>query len=205
MEEELERILKPVQTVRKTFPDMMISIDTYRAKVAKEAVYAGADIINDISGGSMDADMFKTVAGLKVPYILTHIQGTPQTMQLAPAYHNVVAEVKDWLSGRLEKLRSMGVKEVIIDPGFGFGKTVEHNFRLLKNLEELAKTGAPVLAGLSRKSMINKLLNINSKDSIIGTSVLNQIALQNGARILRVHDVKEAKEVVKLDQYIKGL
>jgi dihydropteroate synthase len=205
LEEELRRLIPAVLSVRKKFPAVLISADTYRAKAAREAVKAGANIINDISGGSMDEEMFATVAELGVPYVLMHIQGTPQTMQVNPHYDDVTTEVLSWLKERVDALRKMGVREIIIDPGFGFGKTVEHNFRLLKDLGKFSELGCPVLAGLSRKSMINKLLKINSKDSITGTTVLNNIALQNGAKILRVHDVKEAKEVLKLEQYLKNL
>ncbi|MFL5762982.1 MAG: dihydropteroate synthase [Bacteroidia bacterium] len=204
-EEELRRLIPAIQSVRKNFPEIIISADTYRAGTAKEAVKAGADMINDISGGTMDDEMFRTVAGLKVPYILMHIRGTPQTMQLDPVYNDVVSDVLSWINDRLTLLRNMGVRDVIIDPGFGFGKTVKHNFQLLKNLGEFTKSGCPVMVGLSRKSMINKILNINTKDSVTGTSVLNHIAVQNGASILRVHDVKEAKQVIMLENYLNDL
>lgn len=202
--EELERLIKVIKSVRKAHPQTLISVDTYRAVVAEQAIYAGANIINDISGGTLDAQMFETVAKLKVPYVLMHIQGNPQTMQENPVYTDVVEEVTAFFEENLKKLNALGLLQVILDPGFGFGKTVEHNYELLKNLEKFQKFKLPVLAGLSRKSMVNKLLNINSKDSLNGTSILNTIAAQNGAKILRVHDVKEAIEVVKICEKLKG-
>lgn len=202
--EESERLLKVVSSVRKHFPDTLISVDTFRANMAEEAVKRGANIINDISGGTMDPAMFETVARLQIPYVLMHIQGTPQTMQQNPVYTDVLKEVYEHLESRLKQLQNLGLKEVIIDPGFGFGKTVDHNFELLKNLSRFKELGCPVLAGISRKSIVNKLLNISSKDSLNGTSVLNTIALQNGAKIIRVHDVKEAKEVITILEKLKG-
>jgi dihydropteroate synthase len=202
--EESERLLKVVVSVRKHFPESLISVDTFRSAIARNAVDSGANIINDISGGMLDPDMFKTVAQLQVPYVLMHIQGTPQNMQLDPVYENVVKEVFDHLKNRLEQLHALGVKEVIIDPGFGFGKTLEHNFELLRNLEKFREMDCPVLVGVSRKSIVNKLLNIKSKDSLNGTSVLNAIAIQRGANIIRVHDVKEAKEVITILEKMKG-
>lgn len=201
--EELERLTKVIKSVRKAHPQTLISIDTYRAIVAEQAVFCGANIINDISGGTLDSKMFETVAKLKVPYVLMHIQGNPQTMQENPVYTDVVKEVSLFFEENLKKLNALGVKQVILDPGFGFGKTLEHNYELLKNLEKLQAFNLPVLAGLSRKSMINKLLNISSKDSINGTSILNTIAVQNGAKILRVHDVKEAIEVRRILEQLK--
>jgi len=201
--EELDRLIKVIKSVRKAHPQTLISVDTYRAIVAEQAVASGANIINDISGGTLDAKMFETVAKLNVPYVLMHIQGNPQTMQENPVYSDVVKEVLAFFEENLKKLNALGVKQVILDPGFGFGKTLEHNYELLKNLEKLQAFNLPVLAGLSRKSMINKLLNISSKESINGTSILNTIAVQNGAKILRVHDVKEAVEVVQIHHYLK--
>ena len=201
--EESERLIKVVKSVRKAHPQTLISVDTYRAIVAELAVGCGANIINDISGGTLDPMMFETVAKLNVPYVLMHIQGNPQTMQKNPVYTDVVAEVTAFFEENLKKLNALGVKQVILDPGFGFGKTVDHNYELLKNLQKFQDFKLPILAGLSRKSMINKLLNISSKDSLNGTSILNTIAVQNGAKILRVHDVKEAKEVIKICQHLK--
>jgi dihydropteroate synthase len=166
--------------------------------VAREAIGAGASIINDISGGDMDAKMFETVAALQSPYVLMHMQGTPQTMQINPVYSNVVTDVIGSLKLKMEKLRSFGVHDIIVDPGFGFGKTNEHNFRLLKNLNLFKILKAPILVGVSRKSMINKTLNIKAQDALNGTTALNMSALMNGANILRVHDVKEAMETIQL-------
>ena len=202
--EELERLLPVIKSIRKAHPQTLISIDTYRSNVAKQAVGLGANIINDISGGTLDPKMFETVAKLNVPYVLMHIQGTPQTMQENPVYIDVVKEVEAFFEENLKKLDALGVKHVILDPGFGFGKTVEHNYQLLKNLDKFQQFKMPILAGLSRKSMINKLLNISSKDSLNGTSILNAIAVQNGAKMLRVHDVIEAVEVVKICEKLKG-
>lgn len=201
-EEELKRLLPALKSIRESFPECIISVDTWRAVVAKKAVAEGANIINDISGGTMDAYMFETIAQLKVPYILMHIQGTPQTMQQNPTYNDVVNEVIDFLAERIQKLRLLGVSDIIVDPGFGFGKTLEHNFTLLKHLEQFAILDCPILVGVSRKSMITKALNIKADESLNGTTVLNTISLMKGAKILRVHDVKEAVEAVKLTSLI---
>lgn len=197
-EDELLRTIKHIELIIKSFPNTILSIDTWRSRVAKEAISAGAAIINDISGGDMDAQMFKTVAALQAPYILMHMQGTPQTMQIDPQYKNVVTEVIASLKTKMETLKSMGVHDIIIDPGFGFGKTNAHNFQLLKNLNLFKILKAPVLAGVSRKSMINKTLNIKPQGALNGTTALNMVALMNGANILRVHDVKEAMETIQL-------
>lgn len=196
--EEKERVLPVIETVRKNFPKVIISVDTFYADVAVAAVKAGADIINDISAGNMDTAMITTVAELKVPYILMHMQGTPQTMQDNPSYKNVVAEVYQALHEKVLQCRKAGIKDVIIDPGFGFGKTITHNFSLLKHLSFFNEMGLPVLAGLSRKSMIYKTLNSSTAEALNGTTALNMLALANGAAILRVHDVKEAKECIDL-------
>jgi len=201
--EEMERLIKVIKSVRKQFPEILISADTFRASIAEKAIDAGANIINDISGGTMDDTMFSTIAKLKVPYILMHILGTPQTMQQHPNYKNVTEEVVSFFNRKLMKLKELGVSKIILDPGFGFGKTVEHNFQLLKNFKKINSFGFPLLAGFSRKSMINKLLNIKAGDALNGTTVLNTIALEKGAKILRVHDVKEAKEAVKIIEYLK--
>ncbi|MDF2436380.1 MAG: folP [Bacteroidota bacterium] len=203
-EEESERLLKVVSSIKKHFPETLLSVDTFRASIAEKAVDLGADIINDISGGTMDETMFETVARLKVPYILMHIQGTPQNMQIDPTYEYVVKEVYEFLSMQLKKLQDLGAEHVILDPGFGFGKTVDHNFELMRHLDKFTELGCPLLVGISRKSIVNKLLNIKSKDSINGTSVLNTIALQKGAKIIRVHDVREAKEVITILQKMKS-
>lgn len=197
-DEELRRLLPALRLLRSTYPTIFISVDTYRSKVAMAAAEEGADIINDISGGTFDAEMFKTVAKTKLPYIIMHIQGTPQTMQQNPKYKNVTKEVYDFLKGQIKKAKAAGVKQIVSDVGFGFGKTVEHNFTLLRELQKFEKLDCPVLVGLSRKSMVNKILNIKAADALNGTTVLNTLALQNGANILRVHDVKEAVEAVQL-------
>lgn len=197
-EEELKRVIPAIEKIIKEFPEALVSIDTFRAEVAKQAINSGACLINDISGGEFDELMFATVRELQAPYILMHIQGTPQTMQLNPTYKDVVGEVILKLSQKVEKLRYLGINDLIIDPGFGFGKTVEHNNELLKNLREFQFLNTPVLVGISRKSMINKVLNTKPENALNGTTVVNTLALLNGASILRVHDVKEAIEAVKI-------
>lgn len=203
-EEEAERVLDAIRSVRAGFPDAVISVDTFRSEIARQAVECGANIINDISGGTLDDKMFETIVELKVPYILMHIKGTPQDMQKDPQYDYVVKEVFEFLKTRLEKLRSLGVDRIILDPGFGFGKTVDHNFELMRHLDKFTELGCPIMVGISRKSIVNKILNISSKDSVNGTSVLNTIALQKGARIIRVHDVKEAREVITILNKMKS-
>lgn len=198
VEEELRRLLPAVGIVREEWPDSIISVDTFRAEVARQAVEAGADIINDISGGEMDKDMFRTVAELHVPYILMHMQGTPQDMQKAPHYENLMCEVFRSLGERVEELHEMGVADVIVDPGFGFGKTMAQNYEMMARLGEFRLLGCPILVGISRKSMIYRLLDATPEESLNGTTALNTIALMNGASILRVHDVKEAVEAVKI-------
>lgn len=198
VEEELRRLLPAVGIVREEWPDAIISVDTFRAEVARQAVEAGADIINDISGGEMDKDMFRTVAELHVPYILMHMQGTPQDMQKAPHYDNLMCEVFRSLGERVEELHEMGVADVIVDPGFGFGKTMAQNYEMMARLGEFRLLGCPILVGISRKSMIYRLLDATPEESLNGTTALNTIALMNGASILRVHDVKEAVEAVKI-------
>lgn len=202
-EEELERLIPVITSIRKHFPEQLISVDSFRASVAEKAVEEGANIINDISGGTIDSAMFATVARLQVPYILMHIKGTPQTMQLAPSYENVVDEITFYFNERIKLLQELGFFKIIIDPGFGFGKTLEHNFQLFNNLNTFQSFNLPILAGISRKSMIHKVLNISSKEALNGTTVLNTLALTKGASILRVHDVKEAKEVIDLYAYSK--
>lgn len=202
--EELKRLIPALNILLNKFPQMIFSVDTFRSSVAKAAVQSGAHIINDISGGTMDKNMFKTAGKLSVPYILMHIKGTPQTMQKNPQYKNVVAEVTAFLQNKIYRLRSEGVKDIIIDPGFGFGKTLEHNLTLLNHLPEIRLiTGCPLLAGISRKSMINKILSTAPYDALNGTTVINTIALLNGADVLRVHDVKEAVQAVKIFQSVQ--
>lgn len=198
VEEELRRLLPAIGIVREEWPDAIISVDTFRAEVARQAVEAGADIINDISGGEMDKDMFRTVAELHVPYILMHMQGMPQDMQKAPHYDNLMCEVFRSLGERVEELHEMGVADVIVDPGFGFGKTMAQNYEMMARLGEFRLLGCPILVGISRKSMVYRLLDTTPEESLNGTTALNTIALMNGASILRVHDVREAVEAIKI-------
>ena len=197
-EDELKRVIEPIAAIAQRFPESFISVDTYYSFVAEKAVAAGASIINDISAGSMDEKMIRTVSKLNVPYVLMHMQGNPAIMQQAPSYTDVVKEVLDFFIFKTDELRKEGIKDIIIDPGFGFGKTISHNFQLLKNLGALKILGAPILAGLSRKSTVYKTLKVPVEESLNGTTVLNTIALMNGASILRVHDVKEAKQIISL-------
>lgn len=198
-DEELKRVLPVIESIHKNFPDSIISIDTYHSKVASEAVHAGAHIVNDISSGNMDEQMITTVAALKnVPYICMHMKGTPETMQQHAVYEDLVKEVLDFFINKTEECRLAGINDVIIDPGFGFAKTIEHNFTLLKNLRVFEMLNRPILAGLSRKATVYKTLGITAAEALNGTTVLNTIALMNGANILRVHDVKEAREAVEL-------
>lgn len=203
-EEELKRLMPVVAEVRTSFPDAILSIDTFRSSVAERVVEKYGDcIINDISGGTLDRQMFETISRLKVPYILMHIQGTPQTMQLNPSYKNVTKEVIKQLSEGVYRLHEMGVCDVIIDPGFGFGKTLGHNYELFSKLENFKLFELPLLVGVSRKSMIYKLLGTTPEESLNGTTALNMLALQAGADILRVHDVKPAVEAVKIFNQLK--
>lgn len=197
-EEELQRVLPVIQAIHTRFPDVWLSVDTYHASMAVAAVAEGASIINDISGGRFDVEMLATVARLKVPFIAMHIQGTPSTMQLNPQYDDVVLEVRRQLREICGQCTSAGIVDVVVDPGFGFGKTTTHNFQLLKNLASLRLLGRPILAGISRKSMIWKTLNATPDTALNGSTALHMVALQQGATILRVHDVKEAVEVIKL-------
>jgi dihydropteroate synthase len=197
-EEELNRVTGGIEAIHKNFPEALISIDTYYSLVAKEAVAAGASIVNDISGGSMDEAMIATVASLQVPYALVHMQGMPKTMHRAPHYENATREVLDFFMQKVNELHKAGIHDVIIDPGFGFGKTIAHNFELLRNLEVFKMIECPILLGISRKSTIYKTLGITADDALNGTTVLHTIALMNGANIIRVHDVKEAKETIQL-------
>ncbi len=198
VDEELHRVIPAIRKIQKEFPDAIISIDTFRSKVAEEAVAAGATMVNDISAGRLDADFLTTIAKLKIPYVLMHMQGTPQTMQENPYYESVVNDVFNFLKSRLIQLSRLGIHDIIIDPGFGFGKSVEHNYQLLQHLSVLRTLGLPVLAGLSRKSMICKVLHVNPANALNGTTALHAVALLQGAKILRVHDVKEAVETIEL-------
>jgi dihydropteroate synthase len=204
-EEESSRVLKAVRLISREHPDAIISVDTFRADVAREAVIeCGAHMINDISGGDSDDKMFFVVENLNVPYIMMHMRGDPRTMQDNPVYEDVVADILKWFSERIFRLKSAGVRDIIIDPGFGFGKTVDHNFELLRRLGDFAIAGLPVLIGVSRKSMIWKTLGINADEALNGTTALNSVALTNGADILRVHDVKEAVQTIQLITKIKN-
>lgn len=203
-EDERKRTLKAIRAVCKELRDVIISIDTFRSEIAMEAVNdCGAGIINDISGGEADKKMFGVVEKLNVPYVLMHMQGNPVTMQANPSYNDVVADILRWLGERVFTLQSAGVKDIIIDPGFGFGKTTDNNFDLLRRLGDFSVAGLPILAGLSRKTMIWKTLEITPDEALNGTSVLNTVALLNGADILRVHDVKEAVQTIKLLEKVK--
>lgn len=199
-DEELKRIISSIENLAKHFPAAIISVDTYHAKVVKEAVGAGASIINDISGGDLDAEMLNTVAGLKVPYICMHMKGNPANMQQHAVYDDVTKEVLDHFIQKNDACKKAGINDVIIDPGFGFAKTISQNFALLKNLSVFKMLERPILIGLSRKSTIYKTLNITPEESLNGSTVLHTISLLNGANILRVHDVKEAVETIRLTE-----
>ncbi|MCF8246592.1 MAG: dihydropteroate synthase [Saprospiraceae bacterium] len=197
-EEELARVLPALQVILREFPDAVISVDTFRAKVAVESVAAGASIVNDIYAGRFEENMLETIAKLGVPYIIMHMQGEPANMQKAPDYEDVTKEVLHFFIKKMGQLRALGVKDIIIDPGFGFGKTVAHNYQLLNNLHVFRMTDLPILAGISRKSMICRVLNVPPAAALNGTTALHMVALQQGARLLRAHDVKEAVEVIQI-------
>ena len=197
-EEELRRVLPIIRAIHDRFPDTIISVDTYHSLVAKESVSAGASIVNDISAGRIDEAMYQTVADLEIPYVLMHMSGDPTNMQVNPIYDNVTLSVLDFFIEEIGKLRQLLVKDIIIDPGFGFGKTIEHNYQLLNGLHTFRFLECVVLAGISRKSMIYKALDISPELALNGTTALHMKALDQGAKILRVHDVKEAVECVKL-------
>lgn len=197
-EEELSRVIGAIESLHYNFPEAIISIDTYHSRVAAEAITAGASIVNDIGSGNMDTDMLKTVAKLKIPYICMHMKGTPSDMQQSPVYDNVTKEVLDFFIKRIQDCVNAGINDIIIDPGFGFGKTISHNFQLLRELKAFGILGRPLLLGISRKSTIYKTLGITADEALNGTTVLHTIGLLNGASILRVHDVKEAKQAIDL-------
>lgn len=201
--EELQRILPVVTLLVKEFPNIILSIDTFRSTVAEQCIDKGASIINDISAGNMDKNMFATIAKIQVPYIIMHMQGTPQNMQQNPVYKNVVTDIMYYFSKKIAQLRELGVNDIITDVGFGFGKTITHNYQLLKNLELFQNLEVPTLAGVSRKSMLYKPLQTTAQKALNATSVANAIALQNKANILRVHDVKEALETIKIIELTK--
>jgi dihydropteroate synthase len=203
--EELDKLLPAIDTILDKFPETIISVDTYRASVAKKVIEAGACLINDISGGDMDQNMFETIANLNVPYIMMHMQGSPNSMQNSPSYHNdnPAFEIVKILSEKTRILKQMGVRDFLVDPGFGFGKTIDHNFQILNHLDHFNMLDCPILVGLSRKSMIYKTIDTTPEGALNGTSICHAIALQKGAHILRVHDVKEAKEAISLHQKLK--
>ena len=204
-DEEMQRLRTALHLINRDFPDAVISIDTFRADVARMCVEEyGAAIINDISAGQMDEQMFTTIAQLGVPYIIMHMQGTPQDMQTNPHYENLLKEVFFYFSEKVQRLRDLGVKDIILDPGFGFGKTLEHNYQLMNHLEEFSVFDLPLLVGISRKSMIYKLLESTPEEALNGTSILNTIALLKGANLLRVHDVKAATEAIAIVQKMKS-
>ena len=203
VEEELRRVVPVIEAIHNEFPEALISIDTVRSKVADEAVATGACLVNDISAGLIDTDLLPTVARLKVPYILMHMQGKPENMQIRPDYKNIVLELTDFFIKRLAVIRELGIVDVVLDVGFGFGKTVENNYQLLKNLRDFKLLDLPIMVGVSRKSMICKVLKVNPDKALNGTTALHMIALQNGAQILRVHDVKEARQCIELWQTLK--
>ncbi|MTI31860.1 dihydropteroate synthase [Cytophagales bacterium RKSG123] len=197
-EEEIKRVIPAIEVILKHFPDAKISVDTFRASVARKTIEAGASMINDISGGNLDSQMFQTVSELKVPYVMMHMRGTPATMQSLTSYDNLLLELLDYFQKKIFELRKLGVNDIIIDPGFGFAKTLAQNYEILKKLDYFEVLEAPLLVGISRKSMIYKELEISPEESLNGTTVLNTLALSKGAAILRVHDVKQAVEAVKL-------
>lgn len=202
---ELERLLPAIHAIRKSFPEIPLSIDTFRSWVAVRVIdEIGPIVVNDVSGGTLDSKMFETIGKMNVPYILTHIQGTPQNMQENPYYEDVIKDISTWLSERVKRLTKFGVKDVIIDPGFGFGKTIQHNYDLLNRLDSFKVFQLPVMVGLSRKSMIHKWLGIKPDEALNGTTVLNTMALLGGADILRVHDVKAATEAIELLKALKS-
>lgn len=204
-EEEMARVLPVIQILIEKYPDIILSIDTYHSKVASAAVKAGVSVVNDVSAGNMDNAMLSTVATLQVPYICMHMKGTPETMQQNATYEDVVKEVLDFFIQKIADCTRAGIKDIIIDPGFGFAKTIQHNFILLKNLAVFKMLDKPILAGISRKSTVYKTLNITADEALNGTTVLNTLAILNGASILRVHDVKQAKETIQLlGRYKKG-
>lgn len=201
---ELDRLIPAIKAIHKEFPSAVLSVDTYRSEVVKQATSEGVALLNDISAGSMDAELLDTVADLGLPYVLMHMQGTPANMQKEPHYENVCRELMDFFVEKVNMLQEKGIKDIIIDPGFGFGKTLVHNYELLRNLDFFKILDLPLLVGISRKSMITRVLNVEPKDALNGTIALNTIALAKGARILRVHDVKEAMEIIALMKHYDG-
>ena len=205
VEEELERVIPAISLLNNHFPEVILSIDTFYASVAKEAVAAGAKMVNDISAGDIDEEMFPLIGNLCVPYIMMHKKGMPINMQDNPVYADIVLEIVDYFAAKIEKLRALGVADIILDPGFGFGKTLENNYQLLQKLDRFKLFELPLLVGVSRKSMVQKVLNVSALESLNGTTALHMVALERGAKILRVHDVKEAVECVKLFQSLANI
>lgn len=203
-QEEIDRTIPFIEAIVKQHPDIILSIDTFRGNVAKKAINAGASIINDVSGWELDDNMFDAIKELNVPYILMHMKGNPETMQKKTSYNDITLEVNEYFSQKIEKLKAAKVNDIILDPGFGFAKNLEQNYELFSKMEALGFNQFPLLVGISRKSMIYKLFNTTAQEALNGTSVLNMVALQKGAKILRVHDVKEAKETLKIYNALKG-
>ena len=203
-DEELERVIPAIQAIHETYPNAILSIDTFRSSIASEAIQAGAQMINDVSGGNIDDEMFPTVAALGVPYVLMHMKGTPQNMKELAVYDNILDEMMEYFDEKISTLRSLGVTDIIVDPGLGFAKNIGQNYYLLKNIGYFKSLGLPLLIGVSRKSMIFKRLGIHPGDAVNGTTVLNTHALFSGAGILRVHDVREAAECIKLVQELNS-
>ena len=201
-DDEIKRVIPTIELIKSKFNEAIISVDTFRSEVAKKAVNSGASIVNDISAGELDPNMFNCVAELGIPYIMMHMQGSPQTMQNKPKYNNVVNDIITNLSKKIFRARELGIIDIVVDPGFGFGKTLEHNYQILNDLSFFKELDCPILVGVSRKSMIYKILNNDPKNALNGTTCLNTVALSKGANILRVHDVKEAKEIIKLTNFL---
>ena len=201
-DDEIKRVIPTIELIKSKFNEAIISVDTFRSEVAKKAVNSGASIVNDISAGELDPNMFNCVAKLGIPYIMMHMQGSPQTMQNKPKYNNVVNDIITNLSKKIFRARELGIIDIVVDPGFGFGKTLEHNYQILNDLSFFKELDCPILVGISRKSMIYKILNNDPKNALNGTTCLNTVALSKGANILRVHDVKEAKEIIRLTNFL---
>ena len=202
--EELKKLLPIIKLLKNSFDNIIISVDTFWAKTAKICIQNGANIINDISAGEIDKNMFATIAKLNIPYVMMHMQGAPKNMQDNPSYNNITKDIITYFKNKIEELNQLGFDKIIIDPGFGFGKTIEHNYQLLNNLGKLKRFKLPILIGTSRKSMIYNLLDTTPQNALNGTSITNTIALQNGANILRVHDVKEAIECIKITRFAQN-
>ena len=202
--EELKKLIPIIKLLKNNFPNILISVDTFWSNTAKECALVGTDVINDISAGEMDKEMFPIIAELNIPYIMMHMKGNPQNMQNHPEYNNIVDEVSTYFSNKIEELNILGFNKIIIDPGFGFGKTLEHNYQILNNLEAFKYLKYPILTGTSRKSMIYKLLDTTADNALNGTTITNTMALLNGANILRVHDVKQAIECIKITTFAKN-